>query len=254
MNSTATIDHEVVSRNTWLAASRELLEKEKELSRLSDELAMKRRELPWTRVEKDYQFATSQGRKSLSDLFGPRSQLVVYHFMFGPDWTEGCPGCSYVTDHTNGTLEHLAARDVSLWLVSRGPLEKLLGFEQRMGWKLPWASSGGTDFNHDFGVTFTKEDVSGGAQIYNLDTRPAYSEENPGMSVFFKDQNGAIFHTYSTYARGLDVLLATYVILDRTPKGRDEEGLPQSMAWLRHHDKYEHAQSRGTSCCHSKNG
>ena len=251
MTSTATIDHPVVSQQEWLRAAREFQQQEKELMRQNDELARQRRELPWTRAEKNYVFDGLQGKLSLADLFGKRSQLAVYHFMFGPDWTEGCPSCSYVTDHMNGSLEHLAARDVSLMLVSTGPLDKLLAFKQRMGWKLPWVSSGGCDFNHDFGVTFTKEEVAGGVNGYNLASRPPYAEENPGMSWFHKDPSGAIYHTYSTYARGLEPLLGTYVIIDRTAKGRDEDGLPMPMEWVRHHDKYEPTLQSVSSCCHN---
>jgi predicted dithiol-disulfide oxidoreductase (DUF899 family) len=254
MTSTATLDHAVVSRSEWLRASREFLDKEKELTHLSDELARQRRELPRTRVEKNYVFDGPQGKLGLADLFSGRSQLAVYHFMFGPDWTEGCPGCSYVTDHINGSLEHLGARDVSLVLVSRGPLDRLLAFKQRMGWKLPWVSSGGCDFNQDFGVAFTNDQVASGAKAYNFGTIPPHGEENPGMSYFCKDATGTIFHTYSTYGRGLDALLGTYVILDRAPKGRDEQDLPRPMSWLRHHDKYESTSQDGHSCCHNKNG
>ena len=173
--------------------------------------------------------------------------------MFGPDWTEGCPGCSYVTDHTNGILEHLGARDVSFVLVSRAAIDKLTAFKQRMGWTLPWVSSGGTDFNHDFDVTITKEEVGSRANANNSDSTPSSAKENPGLSLFFKDPSGAIFRTYSTYARGLDALLGTYVILDRAPKGRDEGDLAMPMNWVRHHDKYEPTLQSVESCCHNKN-
>ena len=249
---TTNLDHPVVSRSEWLRISREFLDKEKELTRLSDELARQRRQLPWTRVEKDYEFDGPQGVLTLSGLFGSRSQLAVYHFMFGPEWAEGCPGCSYVTDHINGTLEHLGARDVSLALVSRGPLQKLTEFKQRMGWKLPWVSSARCDFNTDFGVAFTKEQVTSQVKAYNFGTTAPHGEENPGLSLFIKDASGAIFHTYSSYGRGLESLLGTYVILDRTPRGRDEEGLPMPMAWVRHHDKYDPALVSLQPCCHNK--
>jgi predicted dithiol-disulfide oxidoreductase (DUF899 family) len=250
MNPTATLDHPVVSQSEWQRACRDFLAKEKELTRLSDEVARQRRELPWTKVDKEYVFDSPQGKKSLWDLFGERCQLATYHFMLGPDSTEGCKGCSYVTDHMDGALEHLGGRDLSLVLVSRASLDRIGAFKRRMGWHLPWVSSGGNDFNHDFAVSFTPEEVASGAKLYNFGTRAPYSEENPGMSFFYKDPSGAIFHTYSIYARGLDALLGTYVILDRAPKGRDEVGLPMSMDWVRHHDKYQPTVQIGGTCCH----
>ena len=207
MNPTTTLEHKVVSQSEWLKTCGEFLAKEKELTRLGDELARRRRELPWTRLEKNYSFTGPQGKLSLAELFDGRSQLATYHFMFGPDWEEGCPGCSYVMDHMNGTIEHLRARDVSLVAVSRGPLEKLTAFKQRMGWHFPWVSSGGSDFNRDFGVSFSKEEVASGAKAYNFGTTAAHGEENPGLSLFYKDSSGAIFHTYSTYGRGLESML-----------------------------------------------
>jgi predicted dithiol-disulfide oxidoreductase (DUF899 family) len=253
VSSTVTHDHDIVSRTEWQQACLSFLEKEKELTRLSDDLARQRRELPWTRIEKNYVFEGPEGKLTLADLFRDRSQLAVYHFMFGPDWSEGCPGCSYLTDHANGALEHLGARDVSFVLVSRGPLDKLMAFKQRMGWKLPWVSSEGCDFNRDFGVSFTKEEIASGAHLYNFSTIPPHGEENPGISFFSKDASGAIYHTYSAYGRGLEGLLGTYIILDRTAKGRDEESLPMPMAWVRHHDKYEPSLQSIGSCCQNKN-
>jgi predicted dithiol-disulfide oxidoreductase (DUF899 family) len=250
MSSTATLDHPVVSQSEWKRACTDLLAKEKELTRLSDELSQKRRELPWAHVDKKYVFDGSCGKVALADLFGGKSQLATYHFMFGPDWAEGCPGCSYVTDHLDGALEHLRARDVSLVLVSRGPLEKLQAFQKRMGWHIPWVSSQHCDFNHDFGIYFTKEEVASGVKAYNFGSGVPHGEENPGMSFFCKDPSGAIFHTYSTYGRGLEAVLGTYAILDRAPKGRDEASLPSPMAWVRHHDKYDPAAQGATSCCH----
>jgi predicted dithiol-disulfide oxidoreductase (DUF899 family) len=252
MNAAPTLDHNVMSKDQWLRAHRDFLAEEKELTRRSDELARRRRELPWTRVEKDYVFAGPHGKTGLGDLFDGRSQLATYHFMFGPDWAEGCPSCSYVTDHLNGVIEHLKARDVTLVLVSRASQEKLVAFKKRMGWHIPWLSSGGCEFNQDFAVSFSKADVAAGAKTYNLDTIAPYGEENPGLSFFYRDSSGAIFHTYSTYARGLDVLLGTYVILDRAPKGRDEASLPSAMAWVRYHDKYESTGQGDESCCHDK--
>jgi predicted dithiol-disulfide oxidoreductase (DUF899 family) len=252
MNPAATQKHEVVSKDQWLRAYGAFLAKEKELTQRSDELSRQRRALPWTRVEKEYIFAGPQGKASLADLFDGRSQLATYHFMFGPDWDEGCPGCSYVTDHLDGALEHLHARDVALVLVSRAPQEKLAPFKKRMGWRLAWFSSGGSDFNQDFGVTFTKAEVDGGVKAYNFGTAAPNGEENPGLSFFYKDPSGAILHTYSTFGRGLEAVLGTYAILDRAPKGRDEAGLPAPMAWVRHHDKYEPTTQKAGSCCHDK--
>jgi predicted dithiol-disulfide oxidoreductase (DUF899 family) len=254
MNPSATLDHEVVSKNQWLRASGAFLAKEKELTRLSDELSRQRRALPWTPVEKEYIFEGPHGKASLADLFDGRSQLATYHFMFGPDWAEGCPSCSYVTDHLNGMIEHLKARDVTLVLISRAPQEKLAAFKQRMGWRMPWFSSGGCEFNQDFRVSFTKAEVASGAKAYNFGTMPPYGEENPGLSFFYQDPSGAILHTYSTYCRGLDVLLGTYAVLDRAPKGRDEANLPSPMAWVRYHDKYEPTMQGAGSCCHNKPG
>jgi len=232
--------HPVVSREQWVRARVALLEKEKANTRQRDALARERRDLPWVRVETDYVFDAPQGKQSLADLFGPHSQLIVYHFMFGPDWAEGCPSCSYVTDHLDATTPHLAARDVSLALVSRAPLSKIVPFKRRMGWSIPWVSSHDNTFNHDFGVSFTPQERAGGSVDYNYTRQSFPSEEAPGASAFYRDsQTGEIFHTYSTYSRGLDALLATYVLLDMAPKGRDEEGLPFSMHWVRHHDRYE---------------
>lgn len=239
MNSQATLDHPVVSNSEWLKAAAEFLAKEKELTRRSDELARKRLTLPWTRVEKEYVFDGAQGKVSLAQLFAGRSQLATYHFMFGPDWAEGCPNCSFVTDHLDGMLEHLRARDISLVLVSRAPLEKLASFEKRLGWRIPWVSSGGNSFNRDFAVSFSPEELAGGESLYNLETRPPYQDENPGLSYFYKDAAGTVYRTYSTYARGLDAIMGTYAMLDRSPRGRNEAGLPSPMAWVRYHDRYE---------------
>jgi predicted dithiol-disulfide oxidoreductase (DUF899 family) len=251
MNTAAMLDHEVVSKSQWLRAIGDFLAKEKELTKRSDELSRQRRELPWTRVEKDYVFAGPNGRASLVDLFDGRSQLATYHFMFGPDWVEGCPGCSYVTDHLDGAIEHLKARDVTLVLISRAPIEKLAAFKKRMGWRVPWFSSGCCEFNQDFGVAFSKAEVAGGAKVYNFGSSAPHDEENPGLSFFCKGPGGAILHTYSTFGRGLEAVLGTYAILDRAPKGRDEAGLPMPMAWVRHHDKYEPTLQGAGSCCHN---
>jgi predicted dithiol-disulfide oxidoreductase (DUF899 family) len=250
MTTDTTNQHKVVSQEEWLRAHREFLTKEKELTKRNDELSRERLELPWTRVEKDYMFAGPRGEATLADMFDGRSQLATYHFMFAPEWSEGCPSCSYVTDHFNGMIEHLHARDVTLVLVSRAPQEKLKLFQKRLGWRIPWYSSGGCDFNQDFGVTFTKDEVERGVNEYNLQTMAPYSEENPGLSFFYRDPSGTILHTYSTYARGLDVLLGAYAVLDRAPKGRDEDELPWPMAWVRYHDKYEPNLQQLESCCH----
>jgi len=227
----------VVSKEEWLAARKALLEKEKAFSRERDALARARRELPRVRVEKDYVFEAPAGRRSLAELFGARSQLIVYHFMLGPGWEAGCKSCSYLADHFDGALPHLAARDVSFAAVSRAPLAEIESFRRRMGWKFPWLSSHGNDFNFDFHVSFRKEDM-GKRLEYNFELGEARMEELPGASAFYKDAQGAVFHTYSTYARGLDLLIGAYNWLDLAPKGRDEEGLEFTMAWVRHHDRY----------------
>ena len=232
-------EHAVVSRPEWLAARKAHLQKEKEFTHLRDELGRSRRELPWEKVEKQYVFETLQGKKKLVDLFDGRSQLFVYHFMLGPGWKEGCPSCSMLADHFDGMLPHLANRDVTLVVSSRAPLAEIETFRKRMGWRFPWVSSFGSEFNSDFQVSFRKEDAEAGQVLYNYETRNFPSEEAPGASVFCRDEAGDVFHTYSAYARGLDMLLGVYNFLDMVPKGRDEDGLPYTMAWVRHHDKYE---------------
>lgn len=227
----------VVTREEWLLARKALLAKEKAFSRQRDELARARRELPRVRVDKGYVFDTPGGGRTLADLFGAKSQLIVYHFMLGPGWEAGCKSCSYCADHFDGMLPHLAARDVSFAAVSRAPLVEIEVFRQRMGWRFPWVSSHGNDFNFDFHVSFGKEQM--GNQVeYNYALGEARMEELPGASAFYKDAQGAVFHTYSTYARGLDTLIGAYNWLDIAPKGRDEDGLEFTMAWVRHHDKY----------------
>ena len=236
----------VVSRQTWVEARTALLAAEKEGTRQRDELARRRRELPWVAVDADYAFDAPQGKVGLADLFGRHSQLLVYHFMFGPDWAEGCPSCSFVSDHLDGATPHLAARDVSLVAVSRAPLAKIEAFKRRMGWRFPWVSSYGTSFNHDFHVHFTPEERAAGAVYHNYATEPFPSEEAPGASVFYKDpRTGEVFHTYSTFGRGLDAMVGTYVLLDLVPKGRDEDGLPFTMQWVRHHDRYDDQSGSG---------
>jgi predicted dithiol-disulfide oxidoreductase (DUF899 family) len=228
----------IASQAEWLAARKELLKKEKEFSKLRDELSRQRREMPWEKLEKAYMFDGPKGKESLADLFGERSQLIVYHFMLGPDWKEGCPSCSFISDHIDASVVHLAARDVRLVVVSRAPLAQIEAFKKRMGWRFHWVSSNATDFNFDYQVSMTKEELEKGQVYYNYSTQQFPSEERPGTSVFYRDGSGNIFHTYSSYARGLDILIGAYNWLDLTPKGRDEEGLKHGMAWVRHHDKY----------------
>ncbi|HKY63415.1 MAG TPA: thioredoxin family protein [bacterium] len=230
--------HKIVSRQEWLKARKKLLKKEKDLTHRRDAISAERRELPWVKVEKNYLFDGPAGRETLTDLFGGRSQLIVYHFMFGPDWAEGCPSCSFLCDHVDGTLAHLAARDVSFVAVSRAPYAKIRAFQQRMGWKFKWVSSFGSDFNFDFQVSFTQEELVKGRVQYNYEAQSFGAEEAPGTSVFYRGEDGGVFHTYSSYARGGDLLLGTYNFLDLVPKGRDEEGLAFTMAWVRHHDRY----------------
>lgn len=228
----------VVSPADWLAARKKLLAREKEYTHLRDALAVERQALPWVRVEKNYTFDTPAGRKSLADLFDGHSQLAVYHFMFGADWPEGCPSCSMIGDGIDGVLPHLLQRDVSFTAVSRAPLAKLQAFQQRMGWRFPWASAHDTTFNQDFRVSFTKEELASG-KPYNFGTVGFPAEEAPGFSAFAKDPSGNVYHTYSTYGRGLEELLGVYYFLDRVPKGRDEANMkPHPMGWVRHHDKY----------------
>jgi predicted dithiol-disulfide oxidoreductase (DUF899 family) len=245
--------HKTGTREEWLAARLELLKAEKELTRRSDELARRRQELPWVRIDKEYRFETDEGSASLADLFRGRSQLLVYHFMFGPDYTAGCPSCTAIADGFNGFVVHLANHDVMLWAVSRAHLDKLQAYKRRMGWDFPWASSFGSDFNFDFSVGFTQEQQRKGGIEYNYRREPAwrdgggavaefaavtgtdaatYIRERPGMSAFALE-DGVVYHTYSTYARGLDGLWGMYQWLDRAPKGRNETGL-----WWRRHDEY----------------
>jgi len=229
----------VVPRAEWLAARRELLRKEKEFARLRDELSRQRRELPWEKVEKRYVFEGPNGKETLADLFAGRSQLMVYHFMLGPRWKEGCPSCSFLADGFDGCAIHLAHRDVTFLAISRAPWPEIEAFRRRMGWRFKWVSSNGSDFNFDYHVSFTPEERAKGKVFYNYAMMEFPSEEGPGASVFYKNEAGEIFHTYSTYARGLDPMVATYQWLDLAPKGRDEEGLTHTMAWVRHHDKYD---------------
>jgi len=230
--------HTIVTREEWLEARKTHLAKEKEFTRLRDRLSAERRALPWVRVDKPYVFEGPSGKATLADLFGGRRQLIVYHFMFGPGWEEGCPSCSFLSDHIDGAVVHLAHRDVTLLAVSRAPLRQIEAFKKRMGWRFPWVSSHGTDFNFDYHVSFRKDETAKGVVDYNFAPREFPSEEAPGLSVFYKDEHGGVFHTYSSYARGLDLLVGAYNYLDLVPKGRDEDALAFTMAWVRHHDRY----------------
>jgi len=227
----------IVTPEAWLAARRELLREEKEFTRLRDRLSARRRELPWVKVGPEYVFEAPAGRVTLADLFEGRSQLVIYHFMFGPGWEEGCKGCSFVSDHLAPAVAHLQARDVSFAAVSRAPLAEFAPFQQRMGWGFRWVSSHGSTFNHDYGVSFTPAELARGKVEYNYGLREFPLEEAPGLSVFARGPGGEVYHTYSTYGRGLDLLIGAYNVLDLVPKGRDED--PETpMKWVRHHDRY----------------
>jgi predicted dithiol-disulfide oxidoreductase (DUF899 family) len=232
--------HEIASREEWLKARIAHLAAEKEFTRKRDQLSKQRRELPWEKVEKNYVFEDSNGKQTLADLFAGRSQLIVYHFMLGPNWEEGCKSCSFLADHFDPTSIHLAHRDVTFAVVSRAPISRIETFQKRMGWRFHWVSAFGGDFQRDYGVHFTKEEIAGEVD-YNYHKTRFPSEEAPGLSVFYKDDEGNIFHTYSTYARGLDALVGTYQFLDLVPKGRDEDGLAFTMAWVRLHDQYDSA-------------
>lgn len=235
----------VVSREEWLAARKQLLAKEKEFTRLRDEISRQRREMPWEKVEQQYVFEGTKGKETLAELFDGRSQLLVYHFMFGPGWEQGCPSCSFLGDSFDSFIIHLAQRDTSFVAVSRATLPEIESFKKRMGWKFKWVSSNANDFNFDYGVSFTKDQALTGKPVYNYGTIPAYGEEVPGASAFIRE-DGEIFHTYSTYARGLDILLPMYNWIDMTAKGRDEANMkPHAMAWVRHHDRYSDGKMVG---------
>jgi predicted dithiol-disulfide oxidoreductase (DUF899 family) len=231
------MQHSVVSQDEWLVARKALLKKEKEETHLRDAVRAARLALPWVRVEKNYVFDTPAGKKSLADLFDGRSQLVVYHFMLGPGWKAGCPGCSFLSDHIDGALPHLNHHDVTWTAVSRAPLKEIEAYKTRMSWKFPWVSSFDSSFNHDFHVSFSKEELAEGAVDYNFARVPSdrANDELPGLSAFFKDKNGEVFHTYSSYARGPEEIIGTLMILDRAPLGRNEDG---TMNFVRRHDEY----------------
>ena len=231
-------DHPIVSREEWLRARKELLAEEKSFTKVRDALARKRRELPWIRIEKDYELQGPDGPESLGDLFDGKSQLVVYHFMYAPDWEEGCPSCSFWADNFDGIDVHLAHRDTTLVAISNTALSNIDAYKERMGWRFKWVSSLGSDFNRDFHVTFTQEELDRGDIDYNFSKRSFPSTEAPGLSVFTRLSDGGVGHAYSCYARGLDIINGAYNILDLTPKGRDENDLPYSMAWLHRRDQY----------------
>jgi len=232
-------NHAVVTKDRWLAERKALLAREKALTRLRDELAGARRALPWVRVEKDYVFEAPEGRRTLAELFDGRRQLLVQHFMFAPGWEQGCKSCSFMADHIDGARVHLAQRDLAVLVVSRAPLADIERFRQRMGWRFKWVSSQASDFNRDFGVSFTPQELARGEVDYNYVRQPFPLEEAPGISLFCRDDAGSVFHTYSTYGRGVEAMMGAYHLLDLAPLGRDEHG--QGMAWLRHHDRYEAA-------------
>jgi predicted dithiol-disulfide oxidoreductase (DUF899 family) len=231
-------EHRVVSREEWLKERIALLAEEKELMRQRDALATKVRGLPWVRVDRPYTFDSRTGKVSLADLFGPKSQLIVYHFMFDPTWSQGCKSCSFIADHYNGIVIHLAHRDIAFVTVSKAPIEMIEPFQIRMGWSFPWVSGANNDFGHDYGVSFTDQELADATSLYNFTRQPNPVRENPGLSVFAKDARGDIYHTYSTCARGLENFLTAYQYIDITPKGRDEAET-SGMGWVRHHDRYD---------------
>jgi predicted dithiol-disulfide oxidoreductase (DUF899 family) len=231
-------NHQVVTQEEWGEARKQLLAKEKKFTRLRDQLSQARRDLPWVRVTKQYVFKGPEGKQTLGQLFNGHSQLIVYHFMFDPDWEAGCKSCSFWADNFNGIVPHLNQRDVTFVAISRAPFAKLQAFAERLGWSFKWLSSAGNDFNYDYNVSFTPEALAGGSAIYNYAANKRNMTELPGISVFFKDAEGKLFHTYSCYARGLDMLNTAYHYLDLVPKGRDEAGLPHAMAWVRLRDQY----------------
>jgi len=234
------LNQNIVSRDEWLEARRELLEEEKQFTRLRDQLSLKRRKLPWVKVDTEYLFEGPDGKQSLSDLFEDKSQLIVYHFMYGPDWQEGCPSCSFWADNFNGIDIHLRHRDANLVVISRASLDTLEAYKNRMGWSFKWLSSLGSDFNYDYQVSFTADELEKGEMFYNFSMSSFPADEAPGISVFYKSPEGDVFHSYSCYARGLDMLNGAYHYLDLLPKGRDEDDLDFTMAWLRRHDQYEY--------------
>lgn len=240
--------HPVASTEQWLAARKALLSREKEFTHMKDQLARERRALPWLRIDKHYVFDTPSGPRTLAELFNGRKQLVVQHFMFTPGAEQGCKSCSYMADHTDGALAHLAQRDTTFVAVSRAPLADLQRMRQRMGWQFDWVSSGESEFNYDFHVSFTPEELESGAVNYNYQQQPFPHPDAPGVSVFYQ-LDGQVYLTYSTFGRGVEVMMHTYNFLDLTPLGRNEDDLPYTMAWVRHHDRYEPAPAAVAACC-----
>lgn len=240
--------HPVVSSDRWVDARKALMAREKELTRLHDQVARERRALPWERVEKNYTFDTSAGQRTLADLFEGRRQLIVQHFMLGPGWEQGCPSCSYMADHTDGMNVHLAQRDITFVAISRASLAEIQRFRSRMGWRFNWVSAYDSDFNRDFHVSFMPEERVNGEVYYNYSMTPFPAEEAPGVSVFVKDDAGQVFHTYSTFGRGVEVMMGAYYMMDLAPKGRDERNVPYKMEWVRHHDRYEPAPAADPCC------
>ncbi len=231
-------NHKIVSKNEWLAARSALLKKEKEFTVLRDKLSQQQRDMPWASVDKEYLFDGPNGKQTLSDLFDGRSQLIVYHFMYDPNWDAGCPSCSFWADNFNGIVVHLNQRDVTMIAVSRAPYTKIDEYKKRMGWNFKWVSSYNTDFNFDYHVSFTPEELSEKKALYNYDLQDTHSPEREGVSVFYKDTAGHVFHTYSAYARGIDTLNVAYHYLDLVPKGRDEADHEFPQFWVRRHDEY----------------
>jgi predicted dithiol-disulfide oxidoreductase (DUF899 family) len=242
------MQHQVVSREEWIEARQALLAKEKRWTRLRDRLSAERRELPWVRIDKRYVFEGPAGKETLADLFAGRSQLVIKHFMLGPGWKDPCVGCSFESDHIDGVVVHLEHHDVAYVAVARAPYSEIAAVQKRMGWRFKWLSSFGSDFNYDFNVSFTPEQIAAGQATYNYRAGARPMEEMSGRSIFYKDEGGAIFHTYSSFARGGEVMLSTYALLDMTPKGRNEKS--NLTDWVRLHDRYE-AVADGEDCCHS---
>ena len=231
-------NHQIVSKNEWRAARKVLLKKEKEFTALRDQLSQQRRDLPWVAVDKEYVFEGPNGKETLSDLFDGRSQLIVYHFMYDPNWDVGCPSCSFWADNFNGIVLHLNQRDVTMIAVSRAPYNKIDAYKKRLGWDFKWVSSYDTEFNFDYHVSFTKEELEMKEAFYNFTIQDPYVSEQPGVSIFYKNKSNHIYHTYSTYTRGLDILNTAYNYLDLVPKGRDEDGYDFPMTWVRRHDEY----------------
>ena len=250
--STPLAQHPVVSRDRWIADRKALLAHEKELTQMRDRIAAERRALPWVRLDKDYVFDTVDGPRRLAELFQGRRQLLVQHFMLGPGWEQGCKSCSFMADHLDGMAIHLAHRDIALLAVSRAPLAEIKRFRERMGWQFAWASAHGNEFNRDFHVSFAPEDRQDGEVYYNFHMTPFPKEEAPGISIFYKADDGEVFHTYSTFGRGVEVMMGAYHLIDLTPKGRDEQDMAYGMEWVRHHDRYEDMAAPTPSCCGAK--